>query len=206
MGGGGGGRIFERMIGLTKGCLRKTIGRSKLTYDELMTAVTKVESNPNSRPLTIIMSNDLEEPLTPSHLLVGRRLINILDELCYRKMAVEYTEETCPVLLNCRLKHLHSVLDHFWIRWGDEYLLSLRERYCNDKRHSSYRKMKIGDSVIVQDDERARNFWKYGKVKEIITENDGEVRGEIVQLSGGKRCTLLRCPVQELITLEVTPC
>ena len=158
------GGIFERMIGLTKRCLHKTIGRSKFTYDELMTAVTEVESILNSRPLTIITSNDLEEPLTPSHLLVGRRLINIPDELCYRKMAVEYTEETCPVLLNRRLQHLHSVLDHFWIRWRDEYLLSLRERYCNAKRHSSYRKMKIGDIVIVQDDEQARSFWKYGKV------------------------------------------
>ena len=169
-----------------------------------MTAVTEVESILNSRPLTIITSNDLEEPLTPSHLLVGRRLINIPDELCYRKMAVEYTEETCPVLLNRRLQHLHSVLDHFWIRWRDKYLLSLRERYCNDKRHSSYRKMKIGDIVIVQDDERAISFWKYGKVKEIIMGNDGEVRGGIVKLlSGGKQCTLLRRPVQKLIPLEV---
>ena len=34
--------------------------------------------------------------------------------------------------------------------------------------------------------------------------NDGEVRGGIVQLlSGGKRCTLLRRPVQKLIPLEV---
>ena len=40
-------------------------------------------------------------------------------------------------------------------------------------------------------------------MKEIIMGNDGEVRGGIVQLSGGKQCTLLRCPVQKLITLEV---
>ena len=33
--------------------------------------------------------------------------------------------------------------------------------------------------------------------------NEGEVRGIVQLLSGGKQCTLLRRPVQELIPLEV---
>ena len=78
--------ILERMISLTKQCLHKTMGRSKFTYDELMTAVTKVGSILNSRPLIVITSNDIINPL---YLLVGRHLINIPDKLCYRKMPVE---------------------------------------------------------------------------------------------------------------------
>ena len=45
------------------------IGQAVFSYDELLTAVTEVEAITNSQPISYISSNDLEEPLTPSHLL-----------------------------------------------------------------------------------------------------------------------------------------
>ena len=88
---------------MTKRCLRNIVGRAKFTYDELSTAVTETESILNSRPLSFISSEDLEEPLTPFHLLNGRRLSNLPDELCFRKIEEEYTSESSAVLLNKRL-------------------------------------------------------------------------------------------------------
>lgn len=73
------GVIFERMIQTTKRCLRKTIGSARLTYDELLTSVTEVEMIINSRPLTYQSSEDAEEPLTPSHLLLGYRVLSLPD-------------------------------------------------------------------------------------------------------------------------------
>ena len=67
------GGLFERLIGMTKRCLRKAIGRAKFTYDELLMAVTKIEAILNSRPLPYVSSGDLEEPLTPFYLINGRR-------------------------------------------------------------------------------------------------------------------------------------
>ena len=107
------GGAFERIIGMTKRCLRKIVGRAKFTYDELSTAVTEIESILNSRPLSFISSEDLEEPLTPFHLLYGRRLSNLSDELCFRKIEEEYTTESSAVLLNKRLRHLQVTLDKF---------------------------------------------------------------------------------------------
>ena len=42
------GGVFERMVGMTKRCLKKMVGRAKLTYDELLTAVIEVEAVINS--------------------------------------------------------------------------------------------------------------------------------------------------------------
>lgn len=66
------GGIFERMVRSTKRCLKKIVGRAKLSYDELLTAITEVEMIINSRPLTYLSSDDVEEPLTPAHFLTGR--------------------------------------------------------------------------------------------------------------------------------------
>ena len=199
------GGVFERMIGLTKRCLRKVVGRSRLSYDELLTVVTEIESILNSRPISYVSSSDLEEPLTPSHLITGRRLLNLPDEICYRHIEEEFNPDNSTLILNRRMKYLHSTLDKFWNRWRNEYLLNLRERYYIRKRSLSHKAIKIGDVVIIHSDDLARGFWKIGKVKEIIPGKDGEVRGGIVQvLNGNKRLSLMRRPIQRLIPLETS--
>ena len=74
------GGFFERLIKSTKRCLRKMLGSTiKVTYDELLTLIVKVEAILNSRSLTYVYLNDVEEPLTPSHLIMGRWLLSIPD-------------------------------------------------------------------------------------------------------------------------------
>ena len=73
------GGIFERMIRSTKRCLKKTIGRAVLTYDEVVTIMTEVEMIINSHPLSYMSTEDIEEPLTPSHFLIGRRALSLPD-------------------------------------------------------------------------------------------------------------------------------
>jgi hypothetical protein len=197
------GGIFERMIGLTKKCLRKIIGRAKFSFDELLTAVTEIESVLNSRPISYVSSTDLEEPLTPFHLLVGRRLSSLPDELCYRRVAMEYTTESSPILLNRRLKYLHLILDKFWLRWKNEYLLNLREQYIKMKQSPNARLIQVDDVVVIQSDECPRGFWKLGKVTELIMGKDKEVRGGVVKTLTGNKSTFLKRPVQHLIPLEV---
>ena len=65
----------------TKRCLHKMVGRARLYYDELSTMLTEIEAVINSRPLTYLSAEDLNEPLTPSHFLYGRRIQNLPDGL-----------------------------------------------------------------------------------------------------------------------------
>ena len=71
--------FFERLVESLKRCLTKTIGRAKLSYGELVTVVTEAKSILNRRPLSYVSSEDVEEPLTPAHLLSGRRILSFPD-------------------------------------------------------------------------------------------------------------------------------
>ena len=52
----------------------KCMGKSRLTYDELVTFSVEAESIINSRPLTYVDDDPNNDVLTPSQLVCGRKL------------------------------------------------------------------------------------------------------------------------------------
>ena len=73
------GGFWERMVQLVKRSLRKAIGRSTLTFDQLNTTLVEVEAIINSRPLTYA-HDDIEGvrySISPSHLMYGRRIVSL---------------------------------------------------------------------------------------------------------------------------------
>ena len=104
--------LFEQMIQSAKRCLRKTIGNARLTQDELLTSVVEVEMILNSHPLSYVSYEEFEQPLTPSHLLLGFKVLSLPD--------VEVNDDTdCDRNvtrgdLTKRMKHLSTTLDKFW--------------------------------------------------------------------------------------------
>uniref|UniRef100_A0A1X7TZT4 Uncharacterized protein n=1 Tax=Amphimedon queenslandica TaxID=400682 RepID=A0A1X7TZT4_AMPQE len=74
------------MIGSTKQCFRKMTGHSKVTLDQLSTAVAEVEMILNLRPITYLSSDDLDEPLTPSHPLKGAASVTYLITFVMNRM------------------------------------------------------------------------------------------------------------------------
>ena len=91
-----------------KRSLRKVLFRASVTYEELQTTIVEVEGIVNSRPLTYAYDNDVEEILTPSHLLLGRRLLSTFEEPF---------DDGCTVdnaVLTKRMAYLRSLSEHFW--------------------------------------------------------------------------------------------
>ena len=123
------GGVFERMVKSTKHCLRKMVGQANLTHDELLMAVVEIEAVIISRPLSYISANNLEEPLTPSHLLIGRRILNLPDHLGYISDPGDEEFSVDSTHLMKRMKHLSSMVAHLWKRWRSEYLSELRESH-----------------------------------------------------------------------------
>ena len=82
------------MVHCTKRFLKKILGSSRLTYEEMLTILVKVEGALNSHPLTYVCSKDTNEPLTPSHLLLGRRLLSqpeVIEDMNIANAAEELT-------------------------------------------------------------------------------------------------------------------
>ena len=92
----------------TKRCLKKMVGQANFSYDELLTAVVEIEAIINSRPLTHISSEDQEEPLTPSHLLCGYRLLSLPEHLTYCCPLDDEDFEVAPSEATRRVKVLHT--------------------------------------------------------------------------------------------------
>ena len=119
------GGFWERLIGLTKQAIRKTLGRSFISLQQLQTIVVEVESMLNDRPLTYVKSNLQDpQPLTPSHLLYGRRIQQA------PRLLEDQEEENDPsfvdgVDLRKRVDKLTQLISHFSSRWKREYLTSL---------------------------------------------------------------------------------
>ena len=109
------GGLFERMIQTVKRCLRKILINACLTYEELLTVLTEVEMIVNSRPITYISSDDLEEPLTPSHLLCGHRVLSLPDPVVAME-SHDLDVRTSRADLTRRLRYLNKVLKDFWGR------------------------------------------------------------------------------------------
>ena len=66
------GGFFERMVRSVKRCLKKILFNSRLTYEEIITVLSNVETIVNNRPITYTYDELTQTPLTPNHLLYGR--------------------------------------------------------------------------------------------------------------------------------------
>jgi hypothetical protein len=99
--------------------IKRVVGETVLTYDELYTLLTRIEACLNSRPL-VSMSNDPDDLTanTPRHFFIGEALTAPLE----------------PDLTELKINRLsrHQLLErlrhHFWKRWRTEYLSYLQSR------------------------------------------------------------------------------
>ena len=174
--------------------MKKSIGINCLTYDELLTLITEVEAVLNSRPLSCVSSEDPEEPLTPSHLLVGYRVMSLPEPS---------VPDNSSEALTRRMKHLLKTLARFWSRWK-EYLLELREFHRMQAERGTKYDIKKGEVVTVYDEGHPRGLWRLGRIEDVIQSADGGIHGVIVKVTSRKgSAKLLRRPIQHIYLLEV---
>ncbi|XP_047146189.1 uncharacterized protein LOC124819048 [Hydra vulgaris] len=190
------GGFYERLVRSVKITMKKTIGKSLLSYEELETILCEIESVINSRPLFYMSEDDTEEALTPYHLMYGRNIVNKMNGI-----------SLLPNDISKRAIFIKTTIFNFWRRFATSYLNELKQHHLYVKSKTSYNEqLVLNDVVLIRDDIKIpRIQWRMGKVLELIRGADGKVRGARLQVLSkeGIRTTCFR-PIQKLIPFEIT--
>ena len=157
--------------------------------------VVEIEAVLNDRPLTYTSSDvDDPQPLTPAHLLYGRKIVRLPHE--YHAEEFEDPDYGTKSQLQRQARIQAHLLKSFQSRWAHEYLTSLRE-YHRTSGHNS-QTISVGDIVLIHDDGPRVN-WRLAIVTKLLTGGDGLTHAAEIQTSTG---TTNR-PIAKLYPLEV---
>ncbi|XP_028413524.1 uncharacterized protein LOC114536361 [Dendronephthya gigantea] len=192
------GGFWERLIKSIKRCLKKQIGRTSSTFEELRTILVEIEATLNNRPLTYIYDDEqgVSYPLTPASLIYGRRISTAPNDSQHEIMSTNKS-------LTRRAKYQARVLKNFSDQWRKEYLLSIRE--SSRAQNSGSNVISVGDVVTLKNDSTSRIYWRLAKVENLLRSKDGVIRSAEVRVlsNDNKKTVVLRRPIQHLIPLEV---
>ncbi|XP_050293842.1 uncharacterized protein LOC126734313 [Anthonomus grandis grandis] len=154
--------------------LKRIMGDSKLSYEDLSTVIIQIEGVLNSRPISPLSTDPQDPtPLTPGHFLVGKPLTAIPEPV--------YTE-VAENRLN-KYQSLQAMIQHFWKRWSLEYISELQSRLKWKKSYVTL--LKVGSLVIVKKDNVPVCKWKVGRVLELHPGPDNITRVVTLKCADG---------------------
>lgn len=179
------GGLWEAGVKATKFHMRRVASNALLTFEKFYTLLVQIEAVLNSRPLSPL-SNDPSDctPLTPYHFLIGRPITTVPDP------------DFIQVPEN-RLSHFQQIQrlqQHFWSRWSLEYVSELQQR---TKWRSSHDKLKLGDLVVIKEDNLPPCKWLLGRIDTLQPGKDGISRVATIKTKRGliKRPFAKICPL-----------
>ncbi|CAK1594261.1 unnamed protein product [Parnassius mnemosyne] len=182
------GGLWEAGVKSTKLHLKRVIGESTLTFEEMSTLLSQIEACLNSRPITVDSSDPSDPlPLTPGHFLIGGPLIAVPE-------FNDYLESNISSLK--RWQFIQQMLQHFWRRWSQEYLSNLMNRY---KWSSREPEPNIGDVVLVKEDNLPPSRWLMGRIVEKHPGIDNVTRVVTIRT----KSSFIKRPTSKLCVLPV---
>ena len=195
------GGFYERLVRSVKMSLRKVLGRSLLSFEELQTILCDIELVINNRPLVYQSDDDINQVLTPWHLLHGRNNSKLL-----RSAGVPVEINTIEEASK-RYQFVCKILNDFWNRFKANYLNEVRQSNIYRKQNlCDKRELTVGDVVLIRNDTLLpRHRWPMGKVVELVKGKNGHVRGaKLSTTTVGDRKTSCYRPIQKLIPFEIS--
>lgn len=182
------GGLWEAGIKSMKYHLKRIIGDSTLTFEEISTVLTQIEACLNSRPLCPTTSDPSDNSaLTPGHFLIGDALLSPPD----------VTSQLSNINSLTRWQLLQKMKNDFWKRWQREYITRLQQR---PKWASQNKNIQKDDLVIIMEDNLPPTRWLLGRILETHPGIDGLVRVATVKC---KNSTIKR-PINKLALLPIS--
>uniref|UniRef100_A0A8D8XZE8 Integrase catalytic domain-containing protein n=1 Tax=Cacopsylla melanoneura TaxID=428564 RepID=A0A8D8XZE8_9HEMI len=189
------GGCYERLISIAKQCLRKSLGKSTLTFRQLETLLTEVQYVINCRPLGYCSEEDLV--ITPNHFL-GIKRDSLFDTVDIA--SVSFGSPVFRKLIEQWKKGNHY-LKVFWDKWSSQYLQSLRERNNILFKQGKVSSVvpQVGDVVLIKVNKQGRSQWPYGRIESLNTGRDNRIRSCVVRQASGRS---IERPVSMLFPFE----
>ena len=158
------GGLWESSVKSAKHCIKKTVGSTKLNFEELTTIACQIEGHLNSRPYLAQDSHDPEGemPLTRGHFLIGRPLESYPEEPQEPDLSLTKRWDLCK-----------SIVQKFWNMWSSQYLQSLQKA---TKWHAETPNLKAGDLVMLLEDSELQSHWRMARVTQTFPGKDGLTR------------------------------
>ena len=183
------GGFFERLIGIMKRALSKSIGKGFLRFHELENILYDIENFLNNRPLTY-QGEDFERPaLTPNTFLRESDTSTLEEDL------EKIPEDTN---ISKRIAYIQRCKNELRYRWQDEYLHALQERHSINQGGQKVLPT-VGGIVLLKDDVKDKAQWRIARVLKQLKGPDKQIRGFELQLGNGyiiKRPIQLVCPLE----------
>ena len=167
------GGSWERAIRTVRRSLQAVMPNTRLDDDALMTVFCEMKAVVNSRPLTEVpleIGEDL--PLTPNYLL------RINPKVALPTMVTSVKD----CYARNRYKVVQFVAYQFWRRWLEEYPAPIMTR---PKWKKNKENLRLGDVVLIVDENSACGNWLLGRVIELCSDKHGLVRNVKVKTKGG---------------------
>ena len=170
------GGLWESAVKEMKKHLRRVIGSTLLTFEELTTIACQVEACMNSRPFLPLTSHTQDglETLTASHFLLFKTPTSY---------PVDPRLPEKPHLLK-KWNQCQAMVQHFWNRWSKEYLNSLQAR---TKWQTIKPNLQPEDIVIIRPERHLFScHWPLGRILETFPGDDGLVRVVKIKTATGE--------------------
>ena len=188
------GGFWERMVRTVKDLFRKANGKAVLNYDQFHTALTDVQAVINSRPLVYVGEDDDEShPLTPFNLLHGHPSPGR-----FQGPPPNPSDYISAKSLTRMDRARRKFVDDCSNRFIKEYLTELTR--FHSKGNPTPKVPRIGEVVVIHDDNAKRLMWSTGIVKQLLQGRDGLIRSAKVKTSNG---SILTWPIQRLHPIEL---
>ncbi|XP_068140048.1 uncharacterized protein [Drosophila tropicalis] len=143
------GGKWESAVRSVKLHLRRVIGNNVLTFEQMHTLLSQIESVVNSRPLCTASDTEIAY-LSPAHFLIGRTYTAVPED--------GYLQ--IPTNRLSYWQHVQAMLQGFWKRWHQEYLTSLQQR---PKWTTKLPNIAIGKLVLIKDSNAPPSAWLLGR-------------------------------------------
>ncbi|GBO37523.1 hypothetical protein AVEN_259042-1 [Araneus ventricosus] len=158
------GGLWEASVKSFKFYFKRVVSNTCLTYEEFLTILFQIEGLLNSRPLTPLSSEGEDlEILTPGHFLIGRPITSIPEPLM-----IELNDNR----LN-RWQLLTKKVQAIWKHWSKNYLNNLQQRHKWMFKKDNF---KIGDMVLIKEDNVPVSNWPLGRVVKLYPGKDNIIR------------------------------